>query len=150
MDRNQSQLDSNEQKKEAKIQDLNQKVAVSQWIQFIGQFTEAIYLSQLAKLQPESKGEKTNVAGQWVQTLGQGIEAVGATTQGLTREEKLLVEAQIQGMIEDALQTVGNAMQVVANKEFITGDLRTYLDELIDKKDTIMGIASSDENKIAE
>src|SRR5699024_4464741 len=118
MDRNQSQLDSNEQKKEAKIQDLNQKVAVSQWIQFIGQFTEAIYLSQLAKLQPESKGEKTNVAGQWVQTLGQGIEAVGATTQGLTREEKLLVEAQIQGMIEDALQTVGNAMQVVANKEF--------------------------------
>lgn len=150
MDRNQSQLDSNEQKKEAKIQDLNQKVAVSQWIQFIGQFTEAIDLSQLAKLQPESKGEKTNVAGQWVQTLGQGIEAVGATTQGLTREEKLLVEAQIQGMIEDALQTVGNAMQVVANKEFITGDLRTYLDELIDKKDTIMGIASSDENKIAE
>jgi len=140
MDRNQSQLDSNEQKKEAKIQDLNQKVAVSQWIQFIGQFTEAIYLSQLAKLQPESKGEKTNVAGQWVQTLGQGIEAVGATTQGLTREEKLLVEAQIQGMIEDALQTVGNAMQVVANKEFITGDLRTYLDELIDKKDTIMGV----------
>lgn len=140
MDRNQSQLDSNEQKKEAKIQDLNQKVAVSQWIQFIGQFTEAIDLSQLAKLQPESKGEKTNVAGQWVQTLGQGIEAVGATTQGLTREEKLLVEAQIQGMIEDALQTVGNAMQVVANKEFITGDLRTYLDELIDKKDTIMGV----------
>lgn len=137
MDRNQSQLDSNEQKKEAKIQDLNQKVAVSQWIQFIGQFTEAIYLSQLAKLQPESKGEKTNVAGQWVQTLGQGIEAVGATTQGLTREEKLLVEAQIQGMIGDALQTVGNAMQVVANKEFITGDLRAYLDELIDKKDTI-------------
>ena len=137
MDRNQSQLDSNEQKKEAKIQDLNQKVAVSQWIQFIGQFTEAIDLSQLAKLQPESKGEKTNVAGQWVQTLGQGIEAVGATTQGLTREEKLLVEAQIQGMIEDALQTVGNAMQVVANKEFITGDLRAYLDELIDKKDTI-------------
>ena len=150
MDRNQSQLDSNEQKKEAKIQDLNQKVAVSQWIQFIGQFTEAIYLSQLAKLQPESKGEKTNVAGQWVQTLGQGIETVGATTQGLTREEKLLVEAQIQGMIGDALQTVGNAMQVVANKEFITGDLRAYLDELIDKKDTIMGIASSDENKIAE
>ncbi|HHU18936.1 MAG TPA: hypothetical protein GXZ58_01580 [Bacilli bacterium] len=123
-------------------------MAVSQWIQFIGQFTEVIDLSQLAKLQPESKGEKTNVAGQWIQTLAQAIEAVGATTQGLTRDEKLLVEALIEGMIEDALQTVGNAMQVVANKEFITGDLRTYLDELIDKKDTIMGIASSDGNKI--
>ena len=109
-------------------------MAVSQWIQFIGQFTEVIDLSQLAKLQPESKGEKTNVAGQWIQTLAQAIEAVGATTEGLTRDEKLLVEALIEGMIEDALQTVGNAMQVVANKEFITGDLRTYLDELIDKK----------------
>lgn len=127
MDHIQTQLDD-EQKTEDKIQELNQKIAVSLWIQFIGQFAEAIYLSQLEKLQPDSSGELKNLVGQWVMTVGQALEAIGQTTQSLTIEVKQQVEAQIQGIQGDALQALGSALQVVGSKEMLIDYLKENID----------------------
>ncbi|WP_440896339.1 hypothetical protein ACS127_17735 [Amphibacillus sp. Q70] len=129
MVKNQTKNEEEEKKKAELIQELNQKVAASLWVQFIGQLGEAIYLSQLAAIQPESRGDVKNLVGQWVQTVGQGLEAVGATTQGLTDEQKLLIEAQIQGIQGDALQTIGSALQVVGSQEVLLDDLLTDIEK---------------------
>lgn len=118
-----------DEEKEKQIQELNKKIAVSLWIQFIGQFAEAIYLSQLEKLQPDSSGETKNLIGQWVMTGGQALEAIGQTTQSLTNEQKQQIEAQIQGIQGDALQAIGSALQVVGSKEMLIDYLKEHLDE---------------------
>ena len=128
MNHNQTQLDDETEVNAELIQQLNQGIAISQWIQFIGQLTEGIYLTKLVKLQPTSKGELNELIGQWIQTIGQGIETVGATTQVLTKEQSLLVEAKVQGIIGDTLQALGNAVQVVANKELLVEELRANLE----------------------
>ncbi|MBU5593936.1 hypothetical protein KQI76_02060 [Amphibacillus sp. MSJ-3] len=105
----QSQPNVEETRQNELIQELNQKITISQWIQFIGQLANAIYLSQLSAIQPETSGELTNVVGQWIMTVGQGLTAIGQTTQTLTDEQQLLIEAQIQG---DALQALGSAIRL--------------------------------------
>ena|SRR5699024_2851763 len=117
MKKNQLQSGDEEQKNDELIQELNQKIAASLWLQFVGQFAEAIYLSQLTKLQPETSGEINNLVGQWILTVGQALEAIGQTRQNLTSEQKVQIEAQIQGIQGDALQGIGSALQVVAGEE---------------------------------
>src|SRR5699024_11067457 len=119
MKKNQLQSGDEEQKNDELIQELNQKIAASLWLQFVGQFAEAIYLSQLAKLQPESNEEIINLVGQWMLTVGQALEAIGQTRQNLTSEQKAQIEAQIQGIQGDALQAIGSALQVVASEEML-------------------------------
>lgn len=131
MVKKQSQPDAEEKKQNELIQELNQKIAISQWIQFIGQLANAIYASQLSAIQPESSGELTNVVGNWIMTVGQGLSAIGQTTQTLTDEQRLLIEGQIQGIQGDALQALGAAIQVIGDKEVLIDSLLADIEEYI-------------------
>jgi len=130
MKKNQLQSGDEEQKNDELIQELNQKIAASLWLQFVGQFAEAIYLSQLAKLQPESNEEIINLVGQWMLTVGQALEDIGQTRQNLTSEQKAQIEAQIQGIQGDALQAIGSALQVVASEEMLIDYLNDNSEEV--------------------
>lgn len=111
--------------------DLEKKIVAALWLQAVGQFAEAVYLTKLLMLEDDSEGEKKITIGQWIQAIGQGMEAVGATKQLSTIDRNLILQAQKLAINGDILQSLGAGLQAVGGKEVIFEELLSDLQEFV-------------------
>ncbi|MFA9557170.1 hypothetical protein ACERII_07705 [Evansella sp. AB-rgal1] len=105
--------------------DIAHKIAYGVWIQAIGQFIEAIYVSKLFTVQTQKgKEDLTNeekiLFGVWIQAIGQLQEAVGVTQQLSASSEPEIRRAEELTVTGNWLQGVGSTLEAYGGtKEII-------------------------------
>ncbi|WP_409275170.1 DUF6944 family repetitive protein [Neobacillus sp. SCS-31] len=98
---------------------LEKQIAISIWIQAIGQIMEAILVLKLLALSEKTEGEQTLATGVVIQMIGQIVESIGVTKEVTLRAPSVLPEAQRIAITGDWLQSIGAAIEAIGGEMVI-------------------------------
>ncbi|WP_053365898.1 DUF6944 family repetitive protein [Bacillus sp. FJAT-27245] len=99
---------------------LEKQIAISIWIQAIGQIMEAILVLKLLAISEKTEGEQTLATGVVIQMVGQIVESIGVTKEITQQAPGVLPEAQRIAITGDWLQSIGAAIEAIGGEMVLT------------------------------
>lgn len=103
---------------------LERQIAVTIWIQAIGQIMEAILVMKLLSISEKTEGEQTLATGVVIQMIGQIVESIGVTKEVTKRAPGVLPEAQGIAITGDWLQSIGAAIEAIGGEMVLEDELQ--------------------------
>ncbi|MET3699647.1 hypothetical protein SAMN05877753_112120 [Bacillus oleivorans] len=115
------------------ILQLEKQVSIAVWIQFIGQFMEAILLSKIASISEEIRSdpnERQIIHGVWIQSIGQLLESIGVTQQVITSDDYIQLKGQEITTLGDWIQVFGTLIEAQGGSRVLAEEIARMEAEL--------------------